>query len=121
MRIIVFAPPDDINQGAPRGFSFVDGVFQEARMKDPISTSQMDSEWLRRKLHYLVRRYPRRIQVEWVNPLSIQGIIFSVRFRQRKFPSILLLSGSDRQFVTGNDLANIEDKDVELLSKPSTM
>jgi len=121
MHIIVFAPPDDINQDAPRGFTFVDGVFQQARMKDPISTSQMGSEWLRRKLNYLVKRYPKRIQVAWVNPLSLQGIIFSIRFRQRKFPGILLLSGSERQFVTGDDLANIEEKVVELLSKPSTL
>lgn len=121
MRIIVFAPPDDINQGAPRGFTFVDGVFKEARMKDSISASQMGSEWLRRKLNYLVRRYPKRIQVVWVNPLSLQGIWFTLRFRQVKFPSILLLSGSERHFIIGDDLANIEDIVVELLSKPSTM
>jgi len=121
MHIIVFAPPDDIAHDTPRGFTFVDGVFREARMRDTISASQMSSERLRQKLGYLVKRYPKRIHVSWVNPLSLQGIIFSIRFRQRKFPGILLLSGSEKLFLTGDELSNIEDKVVEILSKPSTM
>lgn len=118
IKVIIFAPTDDFVQSSPRGFTFVDGVFNGARLRDPVSKVQSSTAQLRRSLGYLLRRYPGRLNVQWVNPWTMSGLLFSLRFRVRVFPSALLQSQEQRQILTGDDLSNIGNQIAELLSKP---
>jgi len=118
INLVVFAPSDDIAYGAPRGFAMVDGAFNQARLRDSISATQLSNAALRRTLSYLTSRYPGRIRTSWVNPWSLHGLIFSWRHRLRTFPSVILFSRQDKWVLAGNEIAHLEDRVVEILSRP---
>jgi hypothetical protein len=118
INIIIFAPADDLAHTSPRGFTFADQVFSEAGYHDSVSKSQRGAAKLQRTLGYLLRRYPGRLQVHWVNPWSPQGLLFAIRQRQRKFPAVILQRGNQRLVLTGADIDHLDDHIAQLLSQP---
>lgn len=120
IHITVFAPVDDLAQSSPRGFVFTDGVFTEARLKDPVSASHRSSAQLQRTLGYLLRRYPGRLKVRWINPWSLNGLLFSLRYRIRTFPSVILQSRLKREVLLGDEISQLSDRVVEFLAEPPT-
>jgi hypothetical protein len=119
LTITVFAPPEQIGGSEPRGFAMVDDIFHEAKLSDPVSNSQKHFTQLERTLGYLVRRYPKRINVQWINPWSAQGLIFAFRYRLRIFPTVLLQSHSEQKILASEELASLSDHVARLLSKPA--
>ncbi len=117
--ITVFASPDDIAHSSPRGFSFVDGVFKEARLKDSISVSQSGAAGLQRDLGYLLRRYPGRLRVEWINPWSLSGLVYSLRYRLRGFPVVLLRTKTKQIILVGEQIGSLKDQVTTLLAQPA--
>ncbi len=107
--LLIVAPPRGFDQHVPAGFIFADEVFAAAELRDPISVAQEEAAELRRALHYLGRRYPRRIRVRWVDPWTPGGLWLSFRFRLRAYPAVIVnqsevLKGEQLQFQTFCDL-----------------
>lgn len=119
IELIIVAPSDDVTENAPIGFILVDEIFAQAGLKDTISSSQTMMGEMRRTLAYLINRFPRRIRVEWVEPLSLRGIYTKFRYRLRAYPVVLILSGSEAQIIAGEDIASLRQKIEELLSSPA--
>ena len=117
IEILIVAPSDESGH-PPEGFIFANEVFEEAGLKDKVTASQSISKELRRELSYLVRRYPRRLQIHWVEPLSLRGLYVRIRFRLRTYPAILLNSNSGVTVLTGKEIDKIGDHIAEILSKP---
>ena len=118
INITIFAPADDMEHTSPRGFTFADQVFTEAGYQDSVSKSQRSAAKLRRTLGYLLRRYPGRLQVQWVNPWSPQGLLFAIRQRQRKFPAVILQRGKQRVVLIDAEIDHLDDHIAGLLSQP---
>ncbi|UCH58387.1 MAG: hypothetical protein JSV61_09200 [Anaerolineales bacterium] len=116
IHIIVFAPVDDLVQSSPRGFAFTDGYFSEARLKDPVSATHSNIVQLQRTLGYLQRRYPKRIKLSWVNPWSLNGLLFSLRYRIRSFPTVILQSQLKQVILSGDEITQISERVADLLS-----
>ncbi len=83
---------DDLEQHVPGGFGFVDEVFAEAGLRDPISAEHSDS--LSRRLRIvqraLAREFRGKIELRVVNPWSPGGLWLMVRHRLRDFPCMLI-------------------------------
>jgi hypothetical protein len=88
--LIVISPSDHLTTTMPNGFRFTDQVFSEAAIKDPISSEQRINASLERTLRYLVKRFPRRIRVRWINPWSPSGLLACFRYRVRNFPAVVI-------------------------------
>lgn len=119
INLVVVAPSDELTENAPIGFLLVDEIFAQAGLKDTISSSQSMMGELRRTLAYLLNRFPRRIRVEWVEPMSLRGIYTKIRYRLRAYPVVLIFSGAEPQIVAGEDIALLRQKIDELLSSPA--
>jgi hypothetical protein len=117
--LIVISPSDHMLTHAPNGFLIADQMLAEASLKDSISTKQRNSLPLEQTLGLLVRRYPRRIRVRWVNPWTPGGLLVCIRFRVRTFPAVVM---NGTRVLTGAQL----ERDVlrqtleEALSKPAS-
>ena len=116
--LLVVAPADDTTQHAPTGFIFADEIFTQAGWKDKLSADQAKSYDLRRTLAYLVRRFPHRIKIHWVDPMSLRGLYLKLRFRLRSFPAVLVFARGEMSILTGEDILHLVDVVGEFLSKP---
>lgn len=117
IEILIFSPgPQDV-QGVPRGFTLVDQYFSASSAKDPISTEQQLLEGLQKTLVYLVKRYPRRLTVQWVSPWSLGGLWVSVRYRIRTFPTVII---DHRHILVGEQIDGLADRVAEILSQVPT-
>jgi len=90
VNLLIVAPSSSFTHHVPAGFIFADEVFKEARLRDPISSSQSITAELERSLSRLARRYPRRIRVWEVDLWSPAGLWISLRFRLREFPAVIV-------------------------------
>jgi hypothetical protein len=115
--ILIVAPSDESGH-PPSGFIFANEVFEQAGLKDKVTASQATFKDLRRELSYLVRRYPKRLRVHWVEPLSLRGLYVKIRFRLHAYPVILLFSSTGKTVLTGKEIERLSDHIVEILSKP---
>lgn len=118
IELLVVAPTEQFRNQVPRGFSYTDEVFGEAKLEDPISKSQYLTTEIRRALSYLSNRYPGRVRAQWVELWSIGGLWCAFRYRLRSFPSIVL---SQHQILTGDDLKfkTLIEHITALLEKPT--
>lgn len=116
--LLVVAPADEITENAPIGFLLVDEIFAQAGLKDTISASQSTTSELMRTLAYLMHRFPRRIRVEWVEPLSLRGIYTKFRYRLRAYPVVLIIIGNEVQVLSGETIATLRERVNDLLSAP---
>jgi hypothetical protein len=113
---MIFSPGPQDTQGVPRGFSLVDEYFSASQAKDAFTTDQQLLVGLQRTLAYLVKRYPKRIAIQWVNPWSLGGLWVSVRYRIRTFPAVII----NRQVILFcSEIDGLVDQVVAILSQPS--
>jgi hypothetical protein len=113
---MIFSPSFQDSQGVPRGFTLVDEYFSASRAKDPLTANQQLLAGLQRTLAYLVKRYPKRIIVRWVNPWSFEGLWVSVRYRVRTFPAVLI---NRKIILVGTEIDDLTDRVADVLSQPS--
>ncbi len=118
INLLVVAPSEEITQHTPIGFTLLDQMFTEAGLKDKVSDSQTTAERLRRSLIYLSRRFPRRLRIQWVEPLSLRGLYVKFRYRLRTYPVVLMQSSGEFRILTGDEIKQLADHVVEMLSKP---
>ena len=90
IELLVIAPSDSFTHHVPAGFIFADEVFTEAKLRDPISQSQKMAFDLERALGYLVKKYPKRLRIRWLNLWSLGGVWTAIRFRLRSFPAVVV-------------------------------
>lgn len=99
--LLIVAPIERNRLPVPRGFTYADEVFSEAKLKDPISAAQALTADLQRALVYLANRYPRRIRTRWVELWSPGGLWCALRFKLRSFPAVIL---DQKEVLTGENL-----------------
>ena len=90
IELLILAPDTAMLHHAPSGFTFTGEVFKEAKLRDSLSAEQKITADLERAVHYLTRRFPRRIRVQWVDPWSFGGLWCAVRFRVRHYPTVIV-------------------------------
>ena len=90
IELLVIAPSDSFTHHVPAGFIFADEVFTEANLHDPISQSQKMTFDLERTLGYLAKKYPKRLQIRWLNLWSLGGVWTAIRYRLRSFPAVVV-------------------------------
>jgi len=90
IELLVIAPSDSFTHHVPAGFIFADEVFTEANLRDPVSQSQKLTIDLERALGYLVKRYPKRLRIRWLNLWSLGGVWTAIRYRLRSFPAVVV-------------------------------
>ena len=88
--LLVISPSDQMLTHAPNGFLIADQILAEASLKDSISTKQRGNSSLEQTLGLLLRRYPRRIRVRWVNPWTPGGLLACFRYKVRTFPAVVM-------------------------------
>lgn len=91
----------------------MDEYFSASRARDPLTADQQLLEGMQRTLTYLVKRYPRRISVQWVSPWSLGGLWISIRFRIRTFPAVII---NRRVTLVGPQIDQLADQVVAILS-----
>jgi hypothetical protein len=89
IELLIVAPSNNFTHHVPGGFIFTDEVFAEAKLRDPVSQSQNLTYDLERTLGYLVKRYPGRLRLRWLNLWSPGGVWAAIRYRIRSFPAIV--------------------------------
>lgn len=114
IELLIFVPHDDFVHHAPTGFVLADEFFEASRLKDPISAAQQQTVNLKRDVYYLLKRYPNRVSVQWVDPWSVLGLWVAFRHRMRTFPSVLV----DRKILlVGDEIRVLKERVEELLSQ----
>lgn len=116
--LLVIAPSEEITQHTPIGFALLDQVFTEAGLKDKVSEPQSTAEALRRTLIYLTRRYPRRIRIQWIEPLSLRGLYLKFRFHLSTYPVILIHTEGETRLLSSNDAKHLADVVRDVLENP---
>ena len=119
INLLVFAPSNDHSYHVPAGFIFADEVFAESGLRDRASASQGALGDLQRNLIYLLYRFPGRLRVRWVDPWSPRGLVYTLRYRLRTFPSILIRTKGEKQILRGKEIGQINEHVIAALSKPS--
>ena len=99
--LVIVAPLENIRHQVPRGFTYTDQVFSEAKLNDPISAAHNLTYELHRVLGYLDHRYPRRIRTRWIELWSLGGMWLAFRYKLRSFPAIIL---NQQEVLTGESL-----------------
>jgi hypothetical protein len=90
VELLVIAPSDGFRHHVPAGFIFTDEVFNEAKIRDPMTQSQKLALELERALGYLAKKYPGRLRVRWLNLWSLGGVWTAFRFRLRSYPAVVV-------------------------------
>lgn len=90
IELLLVTPVEYMNAHVPAGFLFADEVFSEAGLRDSLSAQQMSAREAHRALHYLQRRYPRRVRVRRIELWSLPGLLAAIRFRLRRFPTLII-------------------------------
>jgi hypothetical protein len=88
--LLIISSSDHMLTQGPNGFVIADQILKEASLKDPISTEQRSSLSLEKTLGLLIRRYPGRIRVRWIDPWSPGGLLVCIRYRVRTFPAVII-------------------------------
>lgn len=86
----------------PGGFIQADQIMAE-RFSKKLETDD-EALWLRRCVYYLDRRFHRWLQVRFIEPLSLLGLLRAVRYRIRTYPTFIL----GGETYTGYDLTELE-------------
>ena len=117
IELLIVAPLERYRNQVPRGFSFTDEVFSEAKLDDPISKAQNLTREIQRAVSYLANRYPKRVRARWVELWSPGGLWCAIRYRLRSFPVVIL---NQTDILTGDELKFKELINLvsETLSKP---
>jgi hypothetical protein len=97
--------------------SFVEDVFSEARLINQKPPQPQESIPIQKTLIYLMKRYPGRIRVRWVNPWTLHGLFFALVNRQRKFPAVFIKSKSRDLVLKGKELGELSERIAEFLSQ----
>lgn len=118
IELIVIAPSEEITQHTPIGFALLDQVFTEAGLKDKVSEPHSTAEALRRTLIYLTRRYPRRIRIQWIEPLSLRGLYIKFRYRLSAYPVIIIQSAGKTRILSSADAKQLSDVVADVLENP---
>jgi hypothetical protein len=114
--LLIYAPPEDFTEHAPTGFIFTNELFAAQKLTDPISNAQQLTADLARTVTYLIKRYPGRLRVRWVNPWSLLGLWVSVRYRLRTTPAVLI---GRNLVLTGEDIKDLSQHVANILAKPT--
>ncbi|MEJ2484419.1 MAG: hypothetical protein P8Y68_01665 [Anaerolineales bacterium] len=119
IELLIVAPLERYKHQVPRGFSFTDEMFSEAKLDDPISKAQNLTMELQRAVSYLAHRYPQRVRARWVELWSPGGLWCAIRYKLRSFPVIIL---NQTEILTGDDLKfkALIDHISETLAKPQS-
>lgn len=118
--LLVIAPSEELTQHTPIGFTLLDQIFTEAGLKDKVSDPHTMAEQLRRTLIYLKRRYPRRITMQWIEPLSLRGLFLKFRYHLRAYPIVLIRAGEEIRVLNSSEIIRLADHVAEMLSIPAT-
>ena len=116
--LLIIAPSEEITQHTPIGFTLLDQIFTEAGLKDKVSDPHTMAEKLRHTLIYLKRRYPRRITMQWVEPMSLRGLFLKFRYHLRAYPVVLIRAGEEIRVFNSNEIIHLADRVAEMLSIP---
>lgn len=90
--ITVLTHGDDLEQHVPVGFVYVDQMYEEAGLRDPVSAEQTGSmwRWLRIFRRALGREFGGQVRLRVMSPWTPGGLWFSFRHRLREFPVVVI-------------------------------
>lgn len=120
LEILVLAPQQENTLNAPSGFLLTNQVFTQAGWKDRFSSPTSDLARLEWSLRYLEHRFPGRLRIYRVDPISFRGLIARLRYGIRSYPAVLFLQRGQRVLLNSEEISKLEEVVADLLATPET-
>lgn len=91
--LVIITPQVSQMHHMPAGMVYIDGILDEARLTDRLNKTGPEITWLTECLNAIKQRFGRRVRVRLIDPMTLTGLYLTVRFRVRRFPSVILPDG----------------------------
>lgn len=91
--LLIVTPLGDQVHSVPGGVGYVDEMLREAGLSTEARPKTNDETWLPACLSELNRRFGHAVRVRLVNPMSLQGLYLSIRYRFRGYPAVIMPDG----------------------------
>ena len=92
--VVVVTPHASQLHHVPTGMIYVDEMLSQANLWDRVDQQQSDLVWLATCLKAITRKFGHIVRVRLLDPMTLLGLYFVIRYRIRVYPTVVMPDGT---------------------------